>query len=222
MKLLNRHNKARDTSGVALVQRAPLSEQEVRELLIADAAPLRMTRAAAEYVRRTQPGDMFDVRDRLRTVCEERPCFWCFRPAFVLANEQAGWACTECMNGDERCQSRFTATLGLAELRAVDIALGARLQGPADYLMAEFGCLPVLCGGCQTRFYTFAELPGPHTCAECAEWRADAAAQAELDRQQAEAGRVRVSCKWCDGEFYVAIGELGPHSCWRCSYKDGI
>jgi hypothetical protein len=217
LKLRNRNKTARRVA----VPRAPLSPQEVRELLIADSAPLRMSRAAAEYVRRAKPGDKFDVRDRLYEVGrEEEACFGCFRPVFVLAAEQPGPMCEQCV---EQGRGWFTATLGLAEVRAVDIALGARLQGTADYLMAEvLGCRPVLCGDCGSRFYVYADQPGPHLCAECAEWQTEAAAAAELDRQEAERGRVRVACKWCDGEFYVPAVRPGPHSCSRCDYKDGL
>lgn len=204
LKLKNRNHKARGVRLAAM----PIE-------------PLRMTRASAEYVRRAGLGNEYDVRDRLREVGREGLCIGCLRPTYVLAEEFPGWLCPDCL--EQRPGWYTPATLTLYEVRAVDAALGARLQGTADYLMAEvLGCHPVLCGGCGARFYVYAEQADPHLCAECSDWHADAAAAAELDRQQAEAGRVRVACQWCDGEFYVAMGELGPHSCWRCSHKDGI
>lgn len=219
LKLRSRNHKGRGARLVATpIVRS--SDQEVREALIADSAPLRMTRAAAEYVRRAEAGDKFDVRDKLREVGREAPCIGCFRPTYVLSEELPGWLCPDCMERPGWCTP---STLTLYEIRAVDIALGARLQGTADYLMAEvLVCRPVLCGDCGSRFYVYAEQADPHLCAECSDWHAEVAAAAELDRQEAERGRVRTACRWCDGEFFVPKDEPGPHSCSRCSYKDGI
>ena len=217
LKLRNRNKTAR---AVAAVPRARLSGRKVRVPLIADSAPLRMTRAAAEYVRRAEAGGKFDVRDRLREVGREAPCIGCFRPTYVLAEELPGWLCPDCLERPGWCTP---STLTLYEVRAVDIALDARFHGTADYLMAEvFSCRPDLCGDCGRRIYVYDDQAGPHLCAECSEWEAEAAAQAELDRQEAERGRVRTACQWCDGEFFVPKDELGPHSCSLCSYKDGI
>jgi hypothetical protein len=225
LKLKNRNrnrnrNRAKATRRAAVA--APrLSEQTARELLIADSAPLQMTRAAAEYVRRAQPGDAWDVRDRLRSVGREEMCRGCFRPTFFLTGEErVGWLCAQCL---QQRPSFAPSTLGLAELHVIDVALGARVQGTADALMAEIlDCRPVLCTECGSRFYVFTDQPGPHTCAECIRWQTKTAEQAEMDRQQAELGRVRTACRWCDGEFYVPEDEPGPHSCQQCSYKDGF
>jgi hypothetical protein len=223
LKLKNRNrNRNRAKAARRAAVAAPrLSEQTVRELLIADSAPLRMTRAAAEYVRRAQPGDAWDVRDRLRSVGREEMCRGCFRPTFFLTGEERiGWLCAQCL---QQRPNFAPSTLGLAELHVIDLALGTRDQGTADALMAGIlDCQAVLCTECGSRFYVFAGQPAPHTCVECAEWHAEAEAAAELDRQEAELGRVRTACRWCNGEFFIPEDEPGPHSCWQCSYKDGF
>lgn len=200
--------------------RTPLSPEQIRDLLIADMAPLRMTRATAEYVRRAEPGDAFAVRDRLREVGREEICRGCFRPTFVLPGEERfGWLCADCLQQ----RPHFAPTeLDMSELSVVDLALDDRVQGTADALMTEIlGSRPVLCA-CGRRFYVFTDQPGPHTCAECTAWQAEADEQDETDRQQAELGRVRSACRWCDGTIYVPRGEPGPHSCPQCSHKDGF
>ena len=102
---------------------APLSAAQWRELLVADMTPLRMTRAAAEYVRRAAPGDALDIKARLRTVGREESCFGCLRGTFVLDAESPGWVCTDCGRQGRGWERPATMTIG--ELYAVDVALGA-------------------------------------------------------------------------------------------------
>lgn len=135
-----------------------------------------MTRAANAFALRAAPGDKWDVRDLLRKVGTERVCFGCRRPTHSLAIEPRDSLCEECMK-DERHGVHYTATLGQAELHAIDRALGARLLCPADFLAAEIlECRAVLCGFCGTRAYVFAEQTDPYTCGECTEMQAVIAA----------------------------------------------
>jgi hypothetical protein len=146
--------------------------KDFRAAIIADTAPLRMTRAANAFALRAAPGDKWDVRDLLREVGTERVCFGCRRPTHSLAIEPRDSLCEECMQ-DERHRVHYAATLSQFELHAIGWALGARLLGPADCLAAEIlDCRAVLCSSCGSRAYVFAEQASPYICGECTEVRA--------------------------------------------------